>query len=208
MSPQPDTSKQHSPANDCTPNPLPASPSKFEYSQEERDFLVRLAHESIVSELEGREPNVSAVSEHLKETRGAFTTLYLDGEVRGCVGFVYAAAPLYQTILETARAAAFQDTRFLPVTTEEAERLQVVINILSPLTTIRPEEIEIGTHGLLVSLGTARGLLLPEVATEHGWDPVTFLEHTCHKAGLPRDAWQHGAKLEAFTAETFGERSH
>jgi len=206
MSPQPDTSKQHSAAPDC--KPLSPSVNKSEYSQEERHLLVRLAHEAIVSELEDREPIVGAVPEHLKQSRGAFTTLYLDGEVRGCVGFVYAGAPLYQTILETARAAAFQDTRFLPVTPEEASRLQVVINVLSPLVTIRPEEIEIGNHGLLVSLGTARGLLLPEVATEHGWDAVTFLEHTCRKAGLPRDAWQHGAKLEAFTAETFGQRPH
>jgi uncharacterized protein len=203
MSPQPErrTDKVVTPASSPSPLPRPA-----EYSPEERDFLVRLAHEAINAELEGREAQVGSVAEHLEALRGAFTTLYLDDEVRGCVGFVYAVSPLFQTVLETARAAAFQDTRFLPVSCDEAPHLQIVINVLSPLTTMRPEEIELGTHGLLISLGNARGLLLPQVATEHGWDVPTFLSHTCMKAGLPPDAWQHDAKIEGFTAEIFGER--
>lgn len=203
MSPQPEHRSGEAATAGSTPAPLPRP---AEYSSEERDFLVRLAHEAINADLEGREPQMGVVAEHLKALRGAFTTLYLDDEVRGCVGFVFAVSPLFQTVLETARAAAFQDTRFLPVSRDEAPRLQIVINVLSPLTTMRPEEIELGTHGLLISLGNARGLLLPQVATEHGWDVPTFLAHTCMKAGLPANAWQHGAKLEAFTAEIFGER--
>jgi uncharacterized protein len=203
MSQQPEHRSDKGDTASSTPNPLPRVE---EYSDEERNFLVRLAHEAINAELAGREPQVGAVPEHLKVLRGAFTTLYLDDEVRGCVGFVYAVSPLFQTVLETARAAAFQDTRFLPVSLDEAPHLQIVINVLSPLTTIRPEEIELGTHGLLVSMGNARGLLLPQVATEHGWDVPTFLSHTCLKAGLPPNAWQHGAKIEGFVAEIFGER--
>ena len=138
--------------------------------------------------------------------RGAFTTLYHRGDLRGCVGYVFPVASLYRTVAETTRGAAFEDSRFLPVSREEAPDLEVSLSILSRLEPIEPEEIEIGRHGLLVSFGAYRGLLLPQVAAEHGWDRITFLEQTCKKAGLPRNAWQAGAKLEVFTAEVFGDR--
>jgi AmmeMemoRadiSam system protein A len=109
-------------------------------------------------------------------------------------------------VAETARSAALEDTRFWPVTREELSELEVSLSILSPLKPIQPEEVEIGRHGLLVSLGSHRGLLLPQVPVEHGWDRITFLEQTCRKAGLPLNAWQKGAKIEAFTAEVFGDR--
>lgn len=125
--------------------------------------------------------------------------------MRGCVGYVFPVAPLFQTIVETARAAAFQDMRFLPVTREETIRLQISISVLSPLAPIKAEEVELGKHGLLVTQGNRRGLLLPQVPAEHGWNLKTFLEQTCRKAGLPPDAWEHDAALEAFTAEVFGE---
>jgi AmmeMemoRadiSam system protein A len=177
-----------------------------QYSQQERKFLVRLAHEAINSALEQRAAIIGDVVEYLKEARGAFTTLYLDSEVRGCVGFVCPTAPLFQTVFETARAAAFQDVRFVPVTREETARLTVSISVLSPLNPIKPEEIVLGRHGLLVTSGNYRGLLLPQVPLEHGWDLKAFLQQTCRKAGLPLNAWQRGATLEGFTAEVFGER--
>ncbi|HEV2115884.1 MAG TPA: AmmeMemoRadiSam system protein A [Terriglobales bacterium] len=176
-----------------------------EYSSEERQLLLGLAHQAIDTALEGSEPTLPAISEHLQQHRGAFTTLHLEGDVRGCVGYVFPVAPLFQTIIETARAAAFQDMRFLPVTREEAAQLQISISVLSPLFSINVEELELGKHGLLVTQGNRRGLLLPQVPAEHGWDRKTFLEQTCRKAGLPPDAWQHEATLEAFTAEIFGE---
>lgn len=182
-------------------SPAPAN----EYSPEERDLLLRLAHQAIDTALEERELELPAISERLQQHRGAFTTLHLEGEVRGCVGYVFPVAPLYRTIVETARAAAFQDMRFLPVTREEAARLQISISVLSPLFPIKAEEVELGRHGLLVTQGDCRGLLLPQVPIEHGWNLRTFLEQTCRKAGLPPDAWEHGAALEAFTAEIFGE---
>ena len=172
---------------------------------EERELLLTLAHQAIQTSLEERELEPPPVSEHLQQQRGAFTTLYLDGEVRGCVGYVYPVSPLFQTIVETARAAAFNDMRFLPVTRQEAERLQISISVLSPLFSIKPEEVELGKHGLLITQGNRRGLLLPQVPAEHGWDLKTFLQQTCRKAALAPDAWQHGATLEAFTAEIFGE---
>ena len=176
-----------------------------EFSAAERTVLLQLAHESIKSAFEDREISLEPPSPHLAEWRGAFTTIYLHDQLRGCVGYVFATASVYRTVAETARAAAFEDTRFAPVTREEAPELQVSLSILSPLELIRPEQVEIGRHGLLVSQHGYRGLLLPQVPIEHHWDRVTFLEQTCRKAGLPSDAWRKGATIEAFTAEVFGD---
>jgi AMMECR1 domain-containing protein len=120
------------------------------------------------------------------------------------VGYVFPVASVYRTVAETARAAACEDTRFLPVTIEEAPGLDVSLSILSPLRVIKPEEVEIGVHGLVVFQSGRRGLLLPQVPVEHHWDRVTFIQQTCRKAGLPLDAWQRGATLEAFTAGVRG----
>jgi len=177
-----------------------------EFSAEERAILLRLAHESILLALEDKQISVEPPSEHLAGPRGVFTSLYLRGELRGCVGYVLPVSPLYQSVAETARAAAFEDTRFYPVTTEEAPELQIELSVLSPPQEISPDEVEIGRHGLLIGMAGRRGLLLPQVPVEHHWDRVTFLEQTCRKAGLAGDAWQHGAKVEAFTAEVFGEK--
>lgn len=176
-----------------------------EFTQEERTILLQLAHTSIDSALENREILLDPPTPHLAEPRGAFTTIYIQGQLRGCVGYVLAVAPVYRTVSETARAAAFEDTRFPPVTREEAHELEVSLSILSPLQPIRAEDVEVGKHGLLISQHGHRGLLLPQVSVEHGWGRVTFLEQTCYKAGLPSDAWQRGAKIEAFTAEVFGD---
>jgi AmmeMemoRadiSam system protein A len=177
-----------------------------EFVPEERALLLKLAHESILSALEHREISLTPPSPHLSEPRGAFTTIYLQGLLRGCVGYVFPVASLYCAVAETARAAAFEDTRFSPVTIEEAPALEVSLSILSPLKAIGPEEVEIGLHGLVVSHSGRRGLLLPQVPVDHQWDRVTFIEQTCRKAGLPLDAWQNGATIEAFTAEVFGDR--
>ena len=118
-----------------------------------------------------------------------------------------ATSSIYRTVAETARAAAFDDTRFQPVTREEAHELQVELSILSPPRPILADAVEIGHHGLLISMHGSRGLLLPQVPLEHGWDRTTFLEQTCRKAGLPLDAWQKGAVIEAFTAEVFGDKN-
>jgi AmmeMemoRadiSam system protein A len=184
---------------------MASSPSADEFSPEERARLLQLAHQAIDSAIAKQKIDLTAPSEHLAEMRGAFTTLHLNGDLRGCIGYVIPMYPLYRTVAETAVAAAFSDPRFTPVTAEEAAHLMIEISVLSPMFPITPEEVEVGKHGLLVSMGRRRGLLLPQVPTEHGWDRVTFLEQTCYKAGLPPDAWQRGATLEAFTAEVFGE---
>jgi AmmeMemoRadiSam system protein A len=181
----------------------PATPN--EYSPEERTLLLQLAHQAITAALDQREISLTPPTPHLAEPRGAFATLYYHGVLRGCVGYVFPVTPLYRTVAESARGAAFEDSRFPPVTPAEATDLQVSLSILSRLEPIQPEAVEIGRHGLLVSLGVCRGLLLPQVPVEHGWDRITFLEQTCKKAGLPSSAWQAGAELQAFTAEVFGD---
>jgi AmmeMemoRadiSam system protein A len=198
-----------------------AQASGCEFSREERTLLLRLAHDSISSALERRQISLEAPTIHLAEPRGVFTSLYLHKNLsgaqsreypgaealRGCVGYVLPTCSVYRAVAETARAAAFNDNRFSPVTLQEAPDLEVELSILSPPQPIRAEEIEIGRHGLLVGRHGRRGLLLPQVPTERGWDHTTFLEQTCRKAGLPLDAWQTGATIEAFTAEVFGDKS-
>lgn len=186
------------------PDPAVAAGSA-EYSAEERQTLLGLVHRSIEARLRQEAMDTTPPTPHLAELRGAFTTLYLQGRLRGCVGYVVAVYPLYRTVAETAVAAAFGDTRFQPVSAEEAPYLRTELSVLSPVFPVRPEEIEIGKHGLLVSQDMCRGLLLPQVPVEHGWDRLTFLAQTCCKAGLSPDAWKHGATLEAFVAEVFGD---
>jgi AmmeMemoRadiSam system protein A len=179
-----------------------------QFSPGERILLLRLAHDSILAALEKRDLALDPPTTNLAEHRGAFTSLYLRGDLRGCVGYVMPLATVYRAVAETARAAAFEDTRFRPVTLAEAPELQVELSILSPPQEIAPEAVEIGRHGLMISAAGHRGLLLPQVPVEHHWDRITFLEQTCRKAGLPLDAWQKGARVEAFTAEVFGDGNH
>ncbi len=176
-----------------------------EYSFAEREQLLTLAHRSIEAALNGYALDLDPPTQHLAEFRGAFATLHIGGKLRGCIGYVFPAQPLYQTVAETARAAAFEDPRFEPVTPAEAPLLQVEISVLSPLRAIAPEDVVVGKHGLVVTKGNRRGLLLPQVPAEWDWDRETFLSQTCLKAGLPADTWLHGVEVQAFTAEVFSD---
>jgi AmmeMemoRadiSam system protein A len=197
----------------------PDSPGT-KFTTSERRILLGIARASVASGIAGEplpdsppSPSSSPASlspsflQSLAEPRGVFTTIYLDRQLRGCVGYALPVCPLYRAIAETARAAAFEDTRFWPVTPEEAANLQFSLSVLSPLFAIAPAEVEVGRHGLLISDGKRRGLLLPQVPVEHAWDRDTFLAQTCHKAGLPLDAWQKSATIEAFTAQVLDEFS-
>jgi len=142
----------------------------------------------------------------LKEKRGAFVTLSVDGELRGCIGYPLPVKPLDQTIIEMALAAATQDTRFEPLSADELKKLKIEISVLGlPEPVSDPGRVEVGCHGIIVSKGFYKGLLLPQVPVEHGWDRETYLGHGCLKAGLPPDEWKKGAKLEVFTAQVFSE---
>jgi AmmeMemoRadiSam system protein A len=191
-----------SPQSEAGPADLAAPP---EYSPEERGILLGLAHRAIESEFHGHHLDLTPPTEHLAEMRGAFTTLHLNGKLRGCIGYVAPTNSLFHTVAETARSAAFDDPRFTPVTAEEVADLEIEISVLSPLRPIRPEEIVVGRHGLVIRKGLRRGLLLPQVPVEWRWNRETFLAQTCKKAGLAMDAWEQGAEIQAFTAEVFGD---
>ncbi len=137
---------------------------------------------------------------------GAFVTLSQRGNLRGCIGYPEAVYPLYETIMRSGMSAALHDPRFSPVTPGELADLHIEISVLSPLRQATPEEVEVGTHGLVIERGHYRGLLLPQVPVEWGWNREEFLEDTCRKAGLPADAWREGATLYTFTAEVFSEQ--
>lgn len=176
------------------------------YSVEERAFLLGVARKAIAAMLERRDYRPAPFTPNLAQPRGVFVTLTLDGQLRGCVGQIFATEPLVEAVAHSAISASFCDPRFMPLAASELPQVHIEISVLSPLHPIRPEDVRVGLHGLMIACGARRGLLLPQVATEFGWDAQTFLEQTCRKAGLPSDAWrQPGADLYGFTAEKFGE---
>jgi AmmeMemoRadiSam system protein A len=139
----------------------------------------------------------------IMENRGAFVTLHtIDGALRGCLGMTIGTQPVWKTIRDMAEATPTRDTRFSPVTEEELPFLVVEISVLTPLSPIKPDEVEVGRHGLLIRHRGRSGLLLPQVATEWEWDRMTFLAQTCKKAGLREDAWREAdARLFGFEAQ-------
>ncbi len=176
----------------------------------DKKTLLKLARNSIEEYLKsGRRallPNAEGV---LGEIRGAFVTLHRKGRLRGCIGNIVGRMPLVETIREMAIASAVGDPRFHPVSLAEMQELDIEISVLTPLERITDvNEIEVGKHGILMTRGMYSGVLLPQVATEYGWDRETFLEETCHKAGLPADAWKDPTtSIEIFSADVFGEKA-
>jgi AmmeMemoRadiSam system protein A len=172
----------------------------------EQRLLLRLAREALEATLYSwTEPSTTNLPAPATEPRGAFVTLRKEGLLRGCVGRIRTLTPLHRTIRDCAVAAALCDPRFPPVRGSELPSLLLEVSVLSPPAETKPEEIEIGRHGLLISQGSRHGLLLPQVATEWNWDRMRFLEETCIKAGLGPRAWMKGARIETFTAQVFGE---
>ncbi len=172
----------------------------------EKEELLGVARGTIEGYVRDRKvPAVSGLSGRLAAPGAAFVTLKKKGRLRGCIGYTEAVAPLFKVVQECAVAAATEDPRFPPVTPAELSSIDLEISVLTPLVPVRADEVEVGRHGLMVSHLGRRGLLLPQVPVELGWDRETFLEQTCVKAGLPPDAWRRGATLQAFTAEVFGE---
>ncbi len=175
-------------------------------TEADEQTLLRLARQAVEEAvLHHRLSDVEPPQGALREKSGAFVTLHKAGRLRGCIGYVEAVKPLCETVRECAFAAALRDPRFEPVTIDELPAVRLEISVLSPLQEIAPEQIEVGRHGLLVSRGFQRGLLLPQVAIEWKWDRERFLEEACIKAGLPPDTWRQGVKIQAFTARVFSE---
>ena len=190
-------------------NPETVKKTEQYYSDEERKELLEIARKSMEDYVKhGKKTSFSPQNEKYLEKRGGFVTLNKDGQLRGCIGYIVAVKPLYETVAEMAINAAARDTRFSPVTADELDDIDIEISVLSPLKTVEDiNEIEVGKHGIIIRKGFNSGLLLPQVATEYGWDRDTFLQHTCLKAGLPPDSWKKGAELQIFSAEVFREKN-
>lgn len=171
----------------------------------QKALLLELAHTTINSyvrndhleEIDIPEPGLQIMA-------GAFVTIRINRALRGCTGYMREDKPLYRVVRDMAISAAASDPRFSPVREDELANLDIGISVLSPLTKVDNfEEIEIGIHGLLIDQNGRRGVLLPQVPAERGWDRETFLTNLCYKAGLPGDAWKRGASIYSFTAEVF-----
>lgn len=138
--------------------------------------------------------------------RGAFVTLRIDSQLRGCIGRIEPDQPLGHLVPEVARSAAFSDPRFAPLSLPEYERVRIEISVLTPPQPVSPDAVEVGRDGVIVSARGRRGLLLPQVPGEYGWSREEFLDHACAKASLPPNAWRDGrARVFAFTADVFEE---
>ena len=180
-------------------------------SGSDRKFLLNVAREAIRSQLSGEALNLPSPpsSPALHEHRGAFVTLHEHGQLRGCIGNFVGNKPLYETVADMAISAAFHDPRFPPLEPREFGEIDLEISALTPLEPIEdPDLIEVGTHGIYLINGPYRGVLLPQVATEYGWDRYTFLDQTCIKAGMEPGCWRNPAtQILVFSADVFGEKS-
>jgi AmmeMemoRadiSam system protein A len=180
-------------------------PAPAVLTPEQRTVLLALARRAIRGRVRGTVAAAPALADPALTAPGAaFVTLTRAGSLRGCIGYIRAIQPLAECVAHCAVAAATGDPRFPPVTAEELPHLALEISVLSPLVPIEdPTQVQVGVHGLYISRGGRHGLLLPQVATEYGWDRETFLRQTCRKAGLPDDAWRHGAEIQVFTVDHF-----
>jgi len=180
---------------------------KTPFNPEEQRFLLDLARRSIEASLEGGDqPSPKVTDKKYLEKRGAFVSLKVDGQLRGCIGYPLPYKPLYKAVIEMAAAAATQDFRFAPLRLEELPRTKIEISVLTlPEPVNDPKEVEVGRHGIVISKGSCKGLLLPQVPQEYNWDRETYLCHGCLKAGLDENEWKRGAKIEVFEAQVFSE---
>ena len=173
----------------------------------DRAVLVRLARDAIVAYVGGVPAPIPEPLDVLSRRIGVFVTIHNSGDLRGCIGHIEPDEPLGILIPRCAIAACCSDPRFSPVSAPELPHLDIELSLLGPLEPIAGrDDFEIGRHGLIVEMDRHRGLLLPQVAVEWSWDREIFLAQTCHKAGLRRDAWKHGARIWKFEAEVFSGR--
>lgn len=182
----------------------------IELNRDQQIRLLKLARKTIADNL-GIDGNIEMPSFDEKifnEKCGAFVTIHIKGNLRGCIGYIEGVKTIPETVKDMARASAFSDPRFSSLTPEEYKKIDIEISILSPVEKVTDvNEIEVGRDGIIITSGYNRGLLLPQVPVEQGWDRDTFLTHTCYKAGLPADSWKKpGVLLEKFSAQVFSEK--
>ena len=182
----------------------------LQVTPKERERLLALARRSVEAAVKsGKTVDADGTAGLLGDDLGAFVTLKINGQLRGCIGYVVPMKPLCETVRDVAAFAAVRDRRFDPVSKQELDQLEYEISVLSPIRRVTDvDKIVVGKHGLLIRKGDREGLLLPQVASDRGWDTETFLAHTCRKAGLPEDAWKsEQTDIFAFTAVVFDEHS-
>ena len=177
-------------------------------TKKEQKDLLRIARDTITSYVtSGSIPAVETTSRGLNLESGCFVTIKQHGHLRGCICNFVSDKPLVSLVQEMAVSAATHDPRFYPMKPQDLHDFQLEISVLSPLELISTvDEIQVGTHGIYLVKNGSRGVLLPQVATEYGWDRDTFLKHTCLKAGLPENAWQKDCEIYIFSALVFGEK--
>jgi AmmeMemoRadiSam system protein A len=175
---------------------------KSPFTEQEKKELLALAQNTITGYVtNGKVPEMEIKNPKFKTDGAVFVTIKEKGSLRGCIGHIQAVMPLYQSIIKNAVAACSSDPRFPPIKKEELKDIEIEISILSPFVSLRDvRNIQVGKHGLYIMKGMQSGILLPQVATELGWDRDAFLENVCMKAGLPKYAWKD-AELYSFTAE-------
>ncbi len=180
---------------------------------EEGTLAIRLARSALEHTI-GKKPDPKPrLTPVFSAKRGVFVTLTRNGELRGCIGLPYPVMPLGEAIGYAARSAALEDPRFPPVSSDELPVIDLEVTVLTvPVPLLcepaeRPAHVEVGKHGLIIRGMGMSGLLLPQVATEYGWDSTTFLDHTCSKAGLPGKCWTSGnIELMTFEGQIFSEK--
>jgi AmmeMemoRadiSam system protein A len=180
----------------------------MELTSKEKATLLDIVKKTVAAKVSDKDtPKFTVDSETLKEKRGAFVTLKKRGHLRGCIGYIKAVKPLWETVQEMAVAAAFHDPRFPLLKSDELIDLTFEISVLSPLRRIKDiNEIEVGNHGLYIVRGFNSGLLLPQVAVEYKWDRESFLKEACYKAGLPSHAWKDNeTQIFIFSADYFSD---
>ncbi len=186
--------------------------TSLELNKNQKKILLEIARKTIEKAVNNEElPDFTNLVNNdpvLHEKCGAFVTIHKDGNLRGCIGNIASSLPLWLTVKKMAVEASLRDPRFLPVSPSEVKDLDIEISVLSPFEKIDDiNKIEVGKHGLFIKHGFYQGLLLPQVATEYGWDRIQFLEHTCLKAGLYRDCYKEKkCEIYIFNATVFSEK--
>ncbi|MDA8161970.1 MAG: AmmeMemoRadiSam system protein A [Desulfobacteraceae bacterium] len=179
-------------------------------NRREQKILLDLARKAIETQLSGMPITFTSISDKaLTRQLGVFVTLHKHGQLRGCIGTFVSNKPLYEQVCDMAISSAFNDPRFRPLAKAELKDITLEISVLSPLRRITDiNEIEVGVHGIYIIKGPHGGVLLPQVATEYGWDRLTFLDQTCVKAGLYPGCWKdHAAEIYIFSADIFNEET-
>jgi len=179
-----------------------------ELNAKEKEILLNIARQAILQGVRTGEEYIEPREEKaLNKRNGCFVTIKQNGQLRGCIGNFQSELQLFKEVAQMAQASATKDPRFYPLREEDLDNFNLEISVLSPLHKIEHiEQIEVGKHGVYIEKSFYRGVLLPQVATEHGWDRETFLKQTCIKAGLPTDAWEAAdADIYIFSAQIFSE---